>query len=285
MPRYFLQSWKKIKLKKQYILFAIMYGLSSLIIPLTTQYLVNQLSLSAIFVNTLTFLFVLGFFLALTQLFKYCQVIFNEYIQREIFMEESERWKNQDRPEKAHYFFEVTNQLKSFSTAFTHLVELALLLVFGMMVVITFHPAFLILLIILSISIFLISRSWDGAIASSIKESNEKYRIIDLKKNGSTLSDADVILYLEKRDKHFYFIKRNKIITGCTFFVAHLYLLGIGLYLIQKDQLSIGQLVSGEIILSGILASLTLLPKTMENLYDYETSNIKLDYALNGGKK
>lgn len=284
MARFFLENLKRLNLKKQYILYAIMYGISSLIIPFTTQYLVNQLSLSAIFANTLSFLFILGFFLALSQVFKYCQIIFNEYIQREIFFYESEKWKQQNNPSKAHYYFEVMGLIKSFSMSFTHLVELALLLFFGMMVIITFHPAFLILLIIISVSIFLITRSWDLAIRTSVKESSAKYQIVENKKAGLVLSDEDFDNYLEKRNTHFYYIKKNTVITGSTFFTAHLYLLVMGLYLIQVDQLSIGQLVSSEIILAGILVSLSNLPKTMEFLYDYETSKIKLKYALEDNK-
>jgi ABC-type bacteriocin/lantibiotic exporter with double-glycine peptidase domain len=60
------------------------------------------------------------------------------------------------------------------------------------------------------------------------------------------------------------------------FILCQISLLGGGTWLVQSQQLSIGQLVSAEIILSGIMVSLNKLPTALEGLYDYETSIYKL---------
>jgi hypothetical protein len=282
VSKFFIISYQALGLKKKYVLFAVLYGISSLVVPLTTQYLVNQLSLSAIFINTLTFVIVLTILLTLSQLFKYCQSILSEYIQREIFVTEAQKWKAFNITEKAPYFFEVHNSMKTFSSSLSQIIELGLLLFFGLIVVLTFHPAFLVLLILLGTTMFLIFQRWPSAIKASLEESNHKYKLFRLKAQGKEFNEEDLTNFLSARDKHFSFVKRNTIIVAWMFVIGHLYLIGVGIYLIQVEQLSLGQLVSAEIILSGILGSLTRFPKTLEDLYDYETSKYKLKYALEG---
>jgi ABC-type bacteriocin/lantibiotic exporter with double-glycine peptidase domain len=56
----------------------------------------------------------------------------------------------------------------------------------------------------------------------------------------------------------------------------------MGCYLIVNNQLSVGQLVSAELIISGIFVSLVKLPQTLESIYDYETSQYKISGAMKG---
>lgn len=279
---YFIQCLRGLKLKKKYIYFSVFYGLSSLIVPFAAQYLVNSLSLAGILVNTLTFSLVLGLALCVSQVLKFCQVILNEYLQREIYLNEISSWTQGVPKAKAPYFFEIMSLMKTFSASFTHVIELLLLLVFGLLVIIIFHPAFLLLALLLGGVLWLMFSSWKKAIETSLDESQAKYDLYYAIVEERILSSGDVDTYLVKRDKHFYFIKRNKLIVGITFIVSQLILFGIGIYYIQTQQLSIGQLVSAEIILAGILASLTRLPRTLEALFDFETSKIKIERALTG---
>ncbi len=68
-------------------------------------------------------------------------------------------------------------------------------------------------------------------------------------------------------------------VSALTIF-GQIFVLGIGCYLIQVNQLSVGQLVSAEIIISGIFMSFAKLPTTLESLYDFETSQYKISKAL-----
>jgi putative ABC transport system ATP-binding protein len=270
------------RLKKTYVVFSIFYGVTSLIVPFAAQYLVNNLALSGIWANMVSFSLILGVTLAVSQLFKYCQTILNEYIQREVYLEEIRRWSKEGLGKESPYIFEIMNLMKSMSLAFTHMTEFALLTVFGFIVILIFHPAFILLVLILAAVIWALFVSWDQAIATSIGESNEKYSLFFAKNSGASLSDAQVEQYLYVREKHFHFIKRNMIFVGIGFVGSHLLLLGLGIYFVNGQQLSIGQLVSAEIILTGILTSLSRLPKTIESLYDVETSKLKIKKALRG---
>lgn len=278
----FREALASSKLSKRYVLLAVLFGLSTLIIPLATQFLVNSLALSSLFANTFIFLVIVLVLLSLAQLLRYGQLVLLEYIQREIFVDQAQKWGGKVKAEKSHYMLEIQTLMKSFSIAYSHLVELGLSVLFGFLVIMSFHPIFLMMPFITAAAFWLIFRSWNLAVSSSVEESNQKYQLVEQKFEGKSLADSDFARFLEARDKHFAFVKRTTLIVSVVFVVSQLYLLGTGIILIEMNQLSVGQLVSAEIILAGIMVSVTKLPKTMEALYDLETSKIKLESALKG---
>ncbi len=276
----FRQTALRSRLSKRYIVIAILFGLSTLIIPFATQYLVNSLALSSLVGNTVIFLVLLLVFLSLSQVLRYGQFILLEYLQREIFISEARRWVETVRAQKSHYMLEIQAVMKSFSLSFSHLVELGLSILFGFLVIMSLHPAFLVLPLLTAGTIWLVFSSWRPALASSVKESDEKYKMVENKFEGNNLSDGDFADFLGARDAHFFFIRRATIIVSSAFVISQLILLGLGIVFIESEELSVGQLVAAEIILTGIMVSVTKLPKTMESLYDLETSMIKLEKAL-----
>ncbi|MGE0207501.1 MAG: hypothetical protein AB7R69_06660, partial [Candidatus Babeliales bacterium] len=196
-------------------------------------------------------------------------------------VQETKKWF-QLKTNKSIYFLEITNLMKSFSNAFTNIIEIILTSLFGLLVVISFHPAFIFLAILIIITGLSVFHSWDEAVATSLDESNQKYELEKIIRSNQNLHDENIENFLDSRDKHYYFIKRNKMIVSGCYVLGQIFLLGVGIWLVQIHQLSLGQLVSAEIILSGIMAVLTKLPKTMESLYDYETSKIKLESVTEG---
>lgn len=276
----FRKSFASTRLSKKYIFLAVLYGLSTLIIPLATQFLVNSLALSSIFANTFIFVVILLILLSLAQLLRYGQLIVLEFIQREIFVAKAMMWADKVKREKSHYMLEIQTLMKSFSIAYSHLVELGLSVLFGFLVIISFHPVMLVLPFITGASFWLIFKTWRPAVATSVEESNVKYRLVDMKFEQQHLGDPELVKFLAARDAHFNYIKRATLIVSVAFVVSQLFLLGTGIFLIEVSQLSVGQLVSAEIILTGIMVSVTKLPKTMEALYDFDTSEIKLEKAL-----
>ena len=141
---------------------------------------------------------------------------------------------------------------------------------------------FIILAFIIGLTVYQIYKSSEYAIKTSIQESNEKYHIYDQVVLGKGVSDEGIDKYLSARDVHFSFTRKNSFkISVLTIFIQVI-LLGIGCYLILNNQLSVGQLVSAELIISGIFVSLVKLPKTLESVYDYETSQYKIAGAMKG---
>lgn len=276
----FLSSFSTLGFNKTYIVYAVFFGLSTLVIPLGVQFLVNNLALSGLWFNTISFLLIIGTALFFSQIIRHSQVILNEYLQREVFLHAVESWKRFSRQGYEHYFFENLSLIKAFSTAYTNMVEISLVVIFGLVTVIAFHPIFLVILLLIGLFIYQIFITSRPAITTSINESNKKYEMHKNLIKGNGISDELISAYFDSRDQHFSFIRKNSFKVSLLTVIVHLLLLFLGIYLIQINQLSVGQLVSAEIIISGILSSLIKLPKTLEAIYDYETSVYKLNYAL-----
>lgn len=276
IPHSFFQTIKRLRLSRKYFLFSILYGVTTLIVPLAVQFLVNNLALSGLWLNIVSFLAIIavGLFLSLT--LHYCQIILNEFIQRELFSIESEKWKQHIPESKRKYYVEVFFALKSYSKAFTIIVDISLTAIFGLLMMIIFHPAFLIIAILIGATLYQIRQSTRPAVETSIKESNKKHDLFQLVISDKDVSSEDLNGYLQARDDHFWFIKKNTIKIALLFIITQLLLLGGGTFLIEINQLSIGQLVAAEIIFSGIMVSLNKLPTALEGIYDYETSIYKL---------
>jgi putative ABC transport system ATP-binding protein len=143
-----------------------------------------------------------------------------------------------------------------------------------------FHPIFLSVALLIILTIYQVLRSSKPALNSSIKESDEKYRLFDIIASEEHLKDSDLKCFLSARDFHFKFIRRNSFKVSALLFVVQAVLLSVGCYLIKINQLSVGQLVSAEIIISGIFVPLSKLPLTLEAVYDYETSKFKIGKAM-----
>lgn len=277
---YFTKCLKSLFYNRLYIFYALAYGLSSLVIPLAVQFLVNNLSLSGIWANIVTFLAFVSGLLILAQVFKYSQVIIMEYLQRQLFKDELTRWQVQGKASKAHYYLEIPNLLKSFSKTYTDLIEISLVSLFGLITLVIFHPAFLFVLFLFSIGGLYIRKTFIPALKTSIQESNEKYHIHDKIASGAELNDEDTIKYVTRRDHHFNYVRNIAFKVGIIQSLSQIFVLVIGCYLIYSNQLSVGQLVAAEIIMSGIGQVMIKLPNSLEALFDFETSHYKIDKAL-----
>ena len=160
------------------------------------------------------------------------------------------------------------------------MIELGLVIIFGLSTIVMFHPMFLPVAIIIILTIYQIYNSSHSALASSIKESNEKYKLFDIVNSEDPIKETDLQGFLEARDTHFDFVRKNSFKISTLIIVVQAFILLVGCYLIKNNQLSVGQLVSAEIIISGIFIPLSKLPLTLEAVYDYETSKYKIAKAL-----
>jgi len=280
--KHLLEIIKLLSFHKPYVYYSLAYGLSTLVVPLGVQFLVNNLALSGLWLNISAFILFIVIGVIISQVIKHSQLIISESLQREIFCIEIEQWKNFNRPEYSHYFFEVPNLLKAFSKSYASLIELVLVVSFGLFTIIMFHPVFLTISIIIILTIYQIYKSSSHALASSVKESNEKYKLYDLVCSKGQIQDSDVGSFLSARNDHFAFSRKNSFKISALVVVVQSILLLVGCYLIKINQLSVGQLVSAEIIISGIFIPLSKLPLTLEAVYDYETSKFKINKAMAG---
>lgn len=279
---YFTQYLRRLKYNKTYIGYALAVGLTSLVIPLGTQFLVNNLALAGIWANTLSFLLIIGIILALSQVFRHTMVILLESLQREIFTGELNRWRDLTVTKNSPYYFEIHNMLKSFSKTYVDLIDLVLVSIFGLAVIVTFHPIFIILVIFFALLGLYVKKKFHSAYKTSIAESNVKYDIYFSIAAGIAPTHPMTFEYLKQRDHHFKYIRRISFWLSVLHAGSMFFILAVGAWLIEIDQLSVGQLVASELIITGIMTSAQKLPNALEALYDFETSHYKINNALRG---
>lgn len=275
----FIPTIKKLSLNRKYVVYSVLYGLSTLILPLAVQFLVNNLALAGIWVNVLGFLIIIGTGLTLSLVIQYCQIVLIEFLQRELFILNSADWSKDIQPSLRMYFAEIFFSMKSFTKSYTILVETFLVTAFGLFMMIIFHPAFLIMPVLIGVVLYQIHLSTRPAIECSIKVSDEKYSLFDRAIHNIIPDDKTMERYLQAREARFSYIRKNTIKIHALYIICQIILLGGGTFLIQNQQLSIGQLVSAEIIFSNIMISLNKLPYALEGMYDFETSLYKLAKA------
>jgi putative ABC transport system ATP-binding protein len=279
---YLLSHVRHLKLTRNYFFLAFLYGLSTLMIPFAVQLLVNNLSLAGLWVSTLTFLILITLGLGMSLVVKYGQLILVEFVQRRVLQKELQDWYAHRDSAKygSAYYFEMFKMLKSFAGVFGEMADFFLTLIFGFIALIFIHPAFLAIGLLFAVALFVIRFLGTGAVKSSIEVSNAKYELFfSLPRRDQEEFDSLSLEFFKNRESHFGFIKRQAIVVFFSYLVLQVLLLSWGIHLIEVNQLSIGQLVSAEIISSGIFLNFVKLPKLMESFYDFETSCYKLDYA------
>ena len=284
LASYFFKQLKQLELTKNYIYLSILYGLSTLLIPFVVQMLVNNLSLTGLWVSTASFLIIIGIGLFLSVFMKYGQFIITEYLQRKILQNQLSFWFK-DKTTKSPYFFEMFSMLKSFSIVCSEGVDFFLTTSFGLVAMALIHPAFLTISLLICLALAAIRYMGKGAVKASIRVSDKKYELYDLgdRKNDKVLEDT-VYDYFVTRENFFGFLKLQTLTILAAYVILQMILLTWGIHLIQISELSIGQLVSAEIISTNIFINLSKLPKILKSFYDFETSSYKLEYAKSLGE-
>jgi ABC-type bacteriocin/lantibiotic exporter with double-glycine peptidase domain len=201
--------------------------------------------------------------------------------------------KNAYPPELINRFFETVTIQKTLPKLLIDFSTALLQILFGLLLLSFYHPAFLFLSIAISILIYLIIRfTGPQVMKASLNESKYKYevafwleeiartmRIFKLAGNTqlpTQKTDENVTKYLIARKQKFktlinqfsFIILFKTIITGA--------LLILGSSLVMNEQINIGQFIAAEIIIILILNSVEKVILSMENIYDLLTSVEKI---------
>ena len=293
--------------------FSAITGLLYLALPLAINGFVSNLSFGARsgpFLQALVAIAVVLFVcLTVAGALRAIQHVVSEVIQRRIFVrlasDLSHRLPAMDldalrgvhAPELVNRFLDVVTVQKSASMLLLTGINLVLNAAIGMTVLAFYHPfllAFaLLLLAAIAGIVFVFGR---GAVPTSIRESVRKYQVVDwfeelarhprmFKGPGGfelARDRADDLVrgYLEARGQHFRVLLRQ--ISGLLALevAAGTLLLGVGGWLVLNQQLTLGQLVAAEIIVSAIVASIAKLGKQFEAWYDAVAAVDKLGYLI-----
>ena len=287
------------------LVFSVIIGLLSLTLPLAVEAVVNTIAfgrhVQPLIILSVIVLVLLGFRAGLRVLI----TIVTEIIQRKIFVRTVEdlayrltrvplgTWQKYHGPELVNRFFDIVSVQKITATLLLDSLMLGLQTVIGLTVLAFYHP-FLLgydigLLTIMSVILWFIGRN---AVVTARDESQSKYEtaawLQEIVRHPSTfkfngglgyaINRADELAaqYINHRQGHFRILIKQVSFAMIMQVIAATVLLALGGYLVIEGQLTLGQLVAAELIVTVILGSFAKLGKDLESFYDLMASVDKL---------
>lgn len=279
------------------VVFAVGVGFLTLATPIAMQALVNTVSfgvlLQPLIVLSALLLGGLGFAAALRAL----EIWVVEILQRRLFLRlvgdvswrlprvQHRVFDQSHGPELVNRFFDIFTVKKVSAWILLEGLEITLTVLIGMLVLAFYHPILLafdvILLLATALILGVLGR---GGAKTAIKESKAKYAVagwleemarhpftfkaIGGPEFGFARADALARRYLNARHKHFKIVLRQIVGVLALQALATTALVAIGGWLVMERQLTLGQLVAAELIVSVVVASLLKLSRYLENVYD-----------------
>lgn len=291
------------------ILFAVAVGILTLAIPVTVQALVNFVAFGGL-VQPLVVLGILLFsFLALAGAVRTLQTYVIEILQRRLFVRvvadlavrlprvRAECYDRQHGPELVNRFFDIVIVQKVAAMLLLDGATVVLQAFVGLLILAFYHPFLLAFDVVLVLATgFVVVILGRGAIRTAIHESKAKYAVaaaleeiarnpLVFKLSGADAvarqrADALAVQYVQARGGHFRVVLRQILgFTTLQVFAATA-LLTLGGWLVLNGQLTLGQLVAAELIVTNVLASIAKLGKQLENVYDLLAAVDKLGHLL-----
>jgi putative ABC transport system ATP-binding protein len=200
-----------------------------------------------------------------------------------------------NREELFNRYFEIPNIQKNVPRLLVGGLAAVLNAAVGFVVVSFYHPMFLAFNALLIFLLYLIIRGLGpGAVRTMVELSNAKYRFaswleemarsnivfkasryVDAALDKSEALTAD---YIEKHAAHFRYRFLQIVFLLAVYVVASSSLLVMGGWLVIGGQLTLGQLVAAELILSGIFYSIAGFGSYLESYYETAAALDKLSY-------
>lgn len=289
--------------------FAIGLGILTLATPIAVQSLVNFVAFGGLMQPILVVGLLLLFFLAFAGAIRVFKFYVVEILQRRIFVRVVSdlssrlprvRLDAYDRghgPELVNRFFDVMTIQKTGSALLIDGLDSVLQAAIGLIVLGFYHPLLLVFDVLLILSIaFILFGLGRGAFASAKKESSAKYQVVGALEE---LAHAPVTYklagapefararlaeltagYIDARRKHYGVVFRQLVGSVTLHAIAATSLLGLGGIMVIEGQLTLGQLVAAELIVSVALVSFVKLGKQLEAFYDLLAGVDKLGQLL-----
>lgn len=285
--------------------YSLAIGLFSLIVPLTVQELVNTFAfaIQPITIVTLATVMVAGLMFVGT--FRALQFYAVEVLERRIFARIALGMAQQlphlqfseFQPRYANYFMETVFMQRALSVLLVDLINVIVGGAVGMTILVFYHPYFLLynalLLAGFNVVFFLMSH---GGLKATINMSHAKYdtlhwlqeishNLLHFKSTDSQgllmkRTDELVHAYVETRQARFDILVRQYLGSVGWQAIAHSGLLATAGWLLSMGQLTLGQLVAAEVVVSGLLLSLDAVVKRMGHIYYFLTGLSELDFLF-----
>ncbi len=286
-------------------IYSAVIGLFSLVVPIAVQLLVNTIAfgslLQPLVVLMLVVFVALGFSTALNAL----RTGVVEIIQRSIFARvatdvtwrllrvRAEAFDRYHGPELVNRFFDTVTVQKSAALLLIDGLSIVMQTAIGMILLAVYHPFLLAFdVFLVAAMLFIVFVLGRGAVTTAIKESKAKYaleawleqiaaHLATFKSAGAPAFAAErsrrlLEDYLEYRSKHFKILVRQVFGSFALQATASSALLGIGGFLVIDRQLTLGQLVASELVVTLMMSAFTKFGKQLEVYYDLSAAIDKL---------
>jgi putative ABC transport system ATP-binding protein len=279
------------------LVYSIVIGLLSLVVPVAVQSLVNTIAFGSVLQPLVVLTLLVAVALGVSTVINALRAVVVEIIQRSLFARTAidvthrllrvrvDAFDRYHGPELVNRFFDVVTVQKSASLLLIDGLSIVMQTVIGMVLLALYHPwllAFDVLLV--AAMLFIVFVLGRGAIGTSINESKAKYaleawleqiagHLVTFKSMGAAAyatqrSQALLDEYLAYRAKHFRILLRQIIGSFALQAIASSALLGIGGWLVIERQLTLGQLVASELIVALMVSAFTKFGKQLEVFYD-----------------
>jgi putative ABC transport system ATP-binding protein len=287
-------------------LYALAVGLCSLAIPVGVQSVVNSVAFGVVLQPLVVVTCLVGGVLLFSGILRILQLVVVEVLQRRLVVRislalaeriphvEFEQFRSKYGPEYVLRFLESFSAQKNVSALLLDGIALFFQVFVGLVLVSFYHPFFFAFSILLAFFlVLLIMPLGIGAVRTSIRASDAKYEVatwlqdlarvpILFKSNRGdafAIERADQLVgfYLSWRTEHFRILLRQIVGSITLQVVASTLLLGLGGWLVVRQQLTLGQLVAAELIIGVILSGVAKLGRYLEKFYELCASVAKLD--------
>lgn len=305
--------WRMLRLELRdistLILFALVAGVLGLATPLAVESLVNTVAwgtyLQPLFVLSL----ILFGFLAFAGLMKLLQQIIVEVMQRRMFvrivgdlahrfpMAQQRALESEHPAELANRYFDIMTIQKATASMLLDGISIVLQTTTGLILLAFYHPFLLgfdiILLVLMTVVTYLLGR---GGVKTAIEESIIKYELAHWLQDvisfptafrlhggaGYALERANrlTVRYLGGRQDHFRVLIRQSAFALILLAVASTALLGVGGWLVIRGELTLGQLVASELVVTAIVGAFAKIGKSLESFYDLCAAVDKVGHML-----
>ncbi len=281
----------------------------SLAVPLTVDALVSSIMFGTLLTPLVVLVGVLLGCLVLQGTLRALQIDVAEVIERRIFVRvagdlswrlprvQIQAFDSTHGPELVNRFFDTVTVQKSVSKLLIALTNIVLQTGVGMTVLAFYHPFLLILVLFLLAALLVIVfvLGWRG-VRTSVAESAAKYDVAawlqELARHTTAFcthggaefarqrTDELCRIWLSARRRHFRIWFRQVCSSLLLQVIAGTAVLGIGGWLVIDQQLTPGQLVASELIVTAVVANVTKLGEALKEWYDACSAADKLGYLI-----
>lgn len=284
--------------------YSLAIGLFSLIVPLTVQELTNTFAFAIEPVTIVTLAGIMIAALLFVGAFKTMQYYAVEVLERRLFARVAIGMAQQIphmkflgfKPRYANHFMETVFMQRALSVLLVELIDVVVGGAVGMTILVFYHPYFLLYNALLLAGfgvVFLLSHR---GLQATIEMSHAKYDTLHWMQEISynllhfKATDSQAILmrrtdelvkrYVETRQNRFGILVRQYLGSVGWQAIAHGGLIATAAWLLSIGQLTLGQLVAAEVVVSGLLFSFDGVVKRMGHIFYFLTGLTELDFVL-----